>query len=177
MKYSKKSHACEEGGAHIRIYFLHLLMKLKNNYLLRKLLKWANKKCKSFKINKVVFFLKNKENVLHLCTKNLDDIIYNSWDIGHDRLKLVILGHFLPFYHLKTWKSRILKKWKICCRCHHFSHVYQKPQLYGQDDHGGWKNWKSYKNGDFEELGRKSWKTSTLFGVESWKTGVSIMFN
>ena len=112
MKYSKKSHACEEGGAHIRIYFLHLLMKLKNNYLLRKLLKWANKKCKSFKINKVVFFLKNKENVLHLCTKNLDNIIYNSWDIGHDRLKLVILGHFLPFYHLKTWKSRILKKWK-----------------------------------------------------------------
>ena len=112
MKYSKKSHACEEGGAHIRIYFLHLLMKLKNNYLLRKLLKWANKKCKNFKINKVVFFLKNKENVLHLCTKNLDDIIYNSWDIGHDRLKLVILGHFLPFYQLKTWKSRILKKWK-----------------------------------------------------------------
>ena len=112
MKYSKKSHACEEGGARIRIYFLHLLMKLKNNYLLRKLLKWANKKCKNFKINKVVFFLKNKENVLHLCTKNLDDIIYNSWDIGHDRLKLVILGHFLPFYQLKTWKSRILKKWK-----------------------------------------------------------------
>lgn len=28
-------------GAQIRIYFLHLLMKLKNNYLKKKLLKWA----------------------------------------------------------------------------------------------------------------------------------------
>ena len=26
----KKSHTCEEGGAHIRIYFWHLLINLKN---------------------------------------------------------------------------------------------------------------------------------------------------
>ena len=76
----------------------------------------------------------------------------------------------MPFYHLNTWKSRILRKWKNCCRRHHFTPVYQKPQLYEQDDHGGWKSWKSYKNGGFEKLGRKSWKTSTLFGVESWKS-------
>ena len=40
----------------------HLLMNFKNNYLLKKLLKWANIKCKNFNIYNVVFFLKNKGN-------------------------------------------------------------------------------------------------------------------
>ena len=41
-------------------------------------------------------------------------MIYSSWDIEWDRLKLVIMGRFLPFYlrPLKSWKTRILKKWK-----------------------------------------------------------------
>ena len=39
----KKSRTCE-GGANIRISVWHLLMKLKKNYLLKKLLKWAQKK-------------------------------------------------------------------------------------------------------------------------------------
>ena len=41
-------------------------------------------------------------------------MIYSSWDIECDRLKLVIMGHFLPFYSptLKTQKIIILKKWK-----------------------------------------------------------------
>ena len=40
----------------------HLLMNLKNNYLLKKLLKWANKKCKNFNINNIVFFKKIKKS-------------------------------------------------------------------------------------------------------------------
>ena len=48
----KKSHTCEEGRGHPRISVWHLLMNLKNNYLLKKLLKWANKKCKYFNIYK-----------------------------------------------------------------------------------------------------------------------------
>ena len=53
----EKSHTCEEGRAHLRISVWHLLMNLKNNNLLKKLLKWANKKCCGpmlyfFKINK-----------------------------------------------------------------------------------------------------------------------------
>ena len=36
--------------------YYDLLMNLKNNYLLKKLLKWANKKCKNFNIYDVVFF-------------------------------------------------------------------------------------------------------------------------
>ena len=66
-------------------------------------------------------FLKKKKKktpgdiiILHLCTKDLDDIIYSSWDIECDRLKLVILGHFFSFYPplVKTQKIKILKKWK-----------------------------------------------------------------
>ena len=31
----QKSDTCEEGGAHLRVSFWHLLMNLKNNYLLK----------------------------------------------------------------------------------------------------------------------------------------------
>ena len=41
-------------------------MNLKNNYLLKKLLKWTNKKCKSFNIYNVVIFSKNKEKHLQI---------------------------------------------------------------------------------------------------------------
>ena len=54
-KKSQKSHICEEGGAHLRISVWHLLMNLKNNYLFKKMLKWANKKCKNFNNYNVVF--------------------------------------------------------------------------------------------------------------------------
>ena len=32
--------------------------------------------------------------ILHLCTRNLDDMIYSSWDIERGRLSLVFLGLF-----------------------------------------------------------------------------------
>ena len=79
----------------------------------KKLLKWVNKKCKNFNIFSIVFKKKKKRKtpgdiiILHLCTKNLDDIIYSSWDIGCDRLKLVIMGLFCPFTFLKTKKLEI----------------------------------------------------------------------
>ena len=52
------------------------------------------------------------------------EMIYSPWDIEQNILKLVILGHFLPFYPLKTPKIKILKNEKICWRYHHFTHVY-----------------------------------------------------
>ena len=64
------------------------------------------------------FFSKTKEKQLKIslfytCTKNLD-MIYSSWDIECDRLKLVILGHFLPFYSPKNpKKSKFWKNEKI----------------------------------------------------------------
>ena len=64
-----------------------------------------------------IFFKKLKKTpgnviILHLCTKNPDDMIYSSWDVEHDGLKLVILGHLLHFYPLKTQKFRMSEKWR-----------------------------------------------------------------
>ena len=41
---TKKSHTCEGGGADLKISFWHLVINLKNQYLLKKTVKWANKK-------------------------------------------------------------------------------------------------------------------------------------
>ena len=95
-------------------------MNLKNNYLLKKLLKWANKKCKNFNISNVVFLKKNEKRktpgdiiILHQCTKNLDDMIYSSGEIESDKLKLVTVGRFLPFYHpTKNLKNQNFEKMK-----------------------------------------------------------------
>ena len=51
-------------------------------------------------------------------------MIYSSWDIKQNKLKLVILGHFLPFIPLK-----ILKNKKFCWR-YHSTLVHQKSQSY-----------------------------------------------
>ena len=67
------------------------------------MLKWANKKQNNFNIYNAAFKKKRKSTddtiIWQLCTKNLDDMIYSSWDIEFDRLKLVILGQFIfgPF--------------------------------------------------------------------------------
>ena len=54
----------------------------------------------------MLYFNKNKETpgdfILRLCTKNLDDMIYSSRDIECERLKLGIVGYFLPFYPLPS---------------------------------------------------------------------------
>ena len=102
--------------------------------------------------------------ILHLFTKNLDNIIYSSWNIECD----TVIGNYGPFLSilltfLKTQKIRILKKWKrlleissfyTCIpkkainwgtflemwsekgiwRCHNFTYVYQKSQSYVECD-------------------------------------------
>ena len=47
-------------------------------------------------------------------------MIYSPWDIEQKILKLVILGHFLPFYRLKTPKIKILSLdiLKMCTKNH-----------------------------------------------------------
>ena len=56
----KKSHTCEEGGAHLKIYFWHLLINLKNKYLFEKMLNLANKNENNFNIYNAAFKIKNK---------------------------------------------------------------------------------------------------------------------
>ena len=113
MRTLEKSHTFEEGGAHLRLSVWDLLINLKNNYLLKKLLKWANRKCKDFSIYNVAFIKKQQKKtigdimILHLCTKHLDDMIYTVL------LKLVIMGRFLPFYSPpKTLKYQNFEKMK-----------------------------------------------------------------
>ena len=51
--------------------------------------------------------------ILHMSTINYNHIMYGSWDIERDRQSFFfILDNFLPSYPLKTWKIKILKKWK-----------------------------------------------------------------
>ena len=94
-------------------------------------MKWANKKQIILIFTKLHFLKKNiKKNTCRYHYQNLDDMIYSSWDIEQNILKLVILGHFLPFIPLKTPKINILKNEKICWRYHHSTNVQQKSQSY-----------------------------------------------
>ena len=75
------------------------MMILKNNYLIKKLLKWANKKWKYFNIYKNNNNKKQRKTPgdiinLYMCANYLHDMIYSSGNIGYDRLKLIIMGHF-----------------------------------------------------------------------------------
>ena len=61
---------------------------------------------------------------LHQCTINDNNIMYDSWDMQHDRQEfVVILDHFLPFTPLTTRKNNISKKRKkhleilLCSTC------------------------------------------------------------
>ena len=116
----------------------HSLMNLKNNYLLKKLLKRANKKCKYFNVYKnEKKIIKIKKNTWrhHYFTPSYQQSSWydhSSWDIECDRLKLVIMNHFCPFTLPlpKTQKIRIFKKWKKKWWRYHHSQVYQKPQSY-----------------------------------------------
>ena len=52
--------------------------------------------------------------ILHMCTKNYDQIIYGSWDMVRDRCNCYFsfLAIFCPFTPVTVKKIKILKKWK-----------------------------------------------------------------
>ena len=64
------------------------------------------------------FLLKKDIIILCLRTNNLHDMIYGSWDKECDRLKFVIMGHFLPFTlpPKNEKKSEFWKNEKNCWR-------------------------------------------------------------
>ena len=72
--------------------------------------------------------------ILHLCTKNLNDMIYSSWDIEHNKLKLVILGRFLLFYQKITQKNQTFEKMKKISGYIISNYVYQKSQSESEAD-------------------------------------------
>ena len=54
--------------------------------------------------------------ILHMCTKNYDQMMYGSWDMVRDRCNCYFSfwAIFCPFTPLTAQKIKILKKWKKC---------------------------------------------------------------
>ena len=111
----------------------------KTTFLLKKLLKWANKSNKYFDIYKNL----KKENKIKKNTWRYHYFIsmyqQSSWyDLRFLRYRMRQnqignCGSFFAFYSplLKTPKIRILKRMKKnCWRYHHFTQVYQNLQSY-----------------------------------------------
>ena len=122
---------CEEGGAHLRISVWHLLMNLKNNYLLKNC--WSGPiKVRILIFTMLHFFKKNKEKHLlfYTCVPRILMIWSTFFEIKSVTELFVILGHFCPLTLLTTQKIKILKKWKSSCRHYHFTHVYHKWKSY-----------------------------------------------
>ena len=51
-------------------------------------------------------------SLFYMCAKDLDDMLCSSGYIEHDRLNLVVLGHFLSFYLPKNLKNQIFENMK-----------------------------------------------------------------
>ena len=66
----------------------------------------------------MLYFLKKSRKtpgiiiILPLSNQNLDDMIYSSWDIECEGLKLVILGYFSPFILPENPKNQNFEKMK-----------------------------------------------------------------
>ena len=125
----KKSHTCEEGGAHLRISVWDLLMNLKNNYLSKS----GPTKNVRILIFTMLHFLKNiKKNIRYFTP-----VYQKFWWYDPKFLRywvwLAEIGNylsFLPFYlpALKTQKITILKKKKKIAGDNIILHMHQKPQ-------------------------------------------------
>ena len=114
-------------------FCLTFINELENSYLIKRLLKWVNNKCKNFNINNAVF-LNDKEK--HLEISSFTTVYQKYWDIERNRLKLVIM-FFSPFHPLplppppkNRKKIGFLKKWEKQLQTSSFYALYQKPQSY-----------------------------------------------
>ena len=66
-----------------------------------------------------------------MCTINDNHMIYDSWDMEHDRQNFLSFWTiFWTFTPLTTQKIKILKNKKTTWRYYHFTHVYHKWQSY-----------------------------------------------
>ena len=60
--------------------------------------------------------------ILHMCTKNYDQMMYSSWDMVRDRCNCYFSfwDIFCPFTPLTAQKIKILKKWNTCLKISSF---------------------------------------------------------
>ena len=109
-KNSLLTHIWRRWGTTQDFYFQNLLMNLKNKYLLKSCWSELTKNKIILIFTMLHFFKKIKKNTWRYQYQNLNNMIYSSWDIDQNRLKLVILGLFCLFNPLKTSKIKLLKK-------------------------------------------------------------------
>ena len=83
--------------------FLAFIDELEKLVIVEKTVEVGRLKASTFNIYNVAFFKNNiKKNTCRYHYQNLNDMIYSSWDKEQNKLKLVILGHVLPFILLKA---------------------------------------------------------------------------
>ena len=99
--------------------FQHLPINLKNKYLLKKLLKWTNKKQNNFNIYNPAFLLKKFK--INTWWHDLQFLRYRVWqpEIGNNR------SFFALIPSQKPRKSKFWKNEKNCWRHSHSTQVYQ----------------------------------------------------
>ena len=111
--FTKKSHTCEEGGAHLRISFCHLLIFEKPE------------KSEFWKIKKNLL----KISSFYTCVPKTT-MIWGT--VSEIRSETKCFCHVWPFSVLQPplpptiQKIKILKKWKRIWKCHHFKLVRQR---------------------------------------------------
>ena len=113
--YQKITHMRRRWGT-TQKFCLPFIDGLEKQRFIKKLLRWANKKCKNVNIYNVVFFFKIKENTwrYHAYQTSwwyeLQFLKYRVWQTETGNY-----GTFFALLHppsLKTWKIRVLKIWK-----------------------------------------------------------------
>ena len=116
---TKKSHTCEEGRAHVRISFWHLLMNFEKP---KKSEFWRNKERKMLEMSS-----------FYTCVHKTTIIWGTVLEIQSETECFVISGYFLPFCPPPPQQPRKPKFWKnekSIWRCHHFKLVQQKTWSY-----------------------------------------------
>ena len=122
---------CEKCQAYLRISDCHLLMNLKNNYLLKELLKWANKNCKNIDIYNVDIittwrFYTCVPKILMIWSTVLEIKSVTDWNWHFGNYE-----SFLPFHPPENPKNQNFEKMKKnAWRYYHFIHVYHKWKSY-----------------------------------------------
>ena len=95
-------------------FFLAFINELEKQLIIKKkLLRWVSEKQNNLNIYNVAFLKKKiKRSTCRYHYQNLNDMIYGSENIELNILKLVIWGHFLPFYPIKNLQNQNFEKWK-----------------------------------------------------------------
>ena len=122
--YSKKSHTSEETTTLQNFFWQKFLIDNLEKQLFITKNCWSQPiKSLRILIFTMLYFSKKWKKtpgniiIIPPCTKHLDGMIYSSWNMEYDRLKLVILGHFLAFNFPKNPKKiKIKKNVKIIAR-------------------------------------------------------------